>query len=383
MLVHSKTSDDPTVLVLQDPIYNSLRKYRQKLDTLPVDYYRKKTKNLFSPAWLPFSGIIPQINASDADIVHLHWISGGMLRIEDISRIKKPIVWSLHDMWAFTGGCHYDCECGKYILHCGACPVLGSKKRKDLSYRVFERKIKTFGKIPNLTVVGLSRWLEECAKNSVLFAKKSIVNLPNPIDTQAFKPLERHIARDLLDLPVDKKLVLFWADNSAGDSRKGFTELSDAIRQIKSENVELVMFGSDHRINNLYMGFPTHQLGYLPGDHLLRNVYSAADVMVVPSLQENLSNTIMESLSCGTPVVSFYIGGNSDLIEHQTNGFLAKPFDTADLAEGIDWVLNHPASQELSKNARQSVMENFEAIHVARQYQDLYKMVLEDKDQKQ
>jgi glycosyltransferase involved in cell wall biosynthesis len=376
MLVQSKTSNDPTVIGPQNKIDKALSMIRPKWDELPLMCYKNKSSALFSPAWVPMSTIVKKINASDADVVHLHWIANGMMRIEDITKIKKPIVWSLHDMWAFTGGCHYDSDCGKYMNNCEACPELCSKKRKDLSHNIFSRKSKTFTKIPSLTLVGLSRWLTECAKRSSLFAEKYIVNLPNPIDTHTFRPLEKKIARDLLDLPQDNKLVLFGADGATKDPRKGFAELSAAMHLIKSTSLDLLIFGSGHSLNFPDFGFSAHYLGHMPGDLSLRILYSAADVMVVPSIQENLSNTIMENLACGTPVVAFDIGGNSDMIDHQKNGHLATPYDPKSLAEGIDWVLDHPTPMEISHNARQKVMETFEATKVAGQYVELYKEVL-------
>lgn len=376
MLVQTKTSDDPTVKGPQPKMQTVISILRPELDTWPVKCYKNKSPTLFSPAWLPFSGIVDKINASDADVVHLHWIADGMMRIEDIARIKKPIVWSLHDMWAFTGGCHYDSDCGKYADHCKTCPVLGSNKRSDLSYRVFEKKLKTFTKIPSLTIVGLSRWLADCARNSTLLAKKHIVNLPNPIDTHTFRPFDRQTARDLLDLPLNTKLVLFGAVNATQDPRKGFAELTAAMHSIKSTDLNLLLFGSGHLPHPPDFGFPVHYLGHLPGDLSLRALYSAADVLVVPSIQENLSNAIMESLACGTPVVAFDIGGNSDLIEHQQNGYLATPYDPASFATGIDWVLNYPNPEIISQNARRKVMENFESTAVSRQYMEIYGEVL-------
>lgn len=377
MLVRFKKSDDYTVIGPETIIKKVFYWRRPKLDALPLRYYKNKTQTLFSPAWLPSGSIVDRINSSDADVVHLHWIADGMMRIEDIARIKKPIVWSLHDMWAFTGGCHYDEECGKYKSGCCSCPVLGSNKVKDLSRSVFARKQRTFAKIDNLTIVGLSRWLTDCASQSSLFANNQVVNLPNPIDTTKFIPVNKVQARMTLNLPTDKKLVLFGAISATSDPRKGYTELVKALGTItNSKDIELLVFGSSHSDNTIQCDFATHYLGHLDDDslHLL---YCATDVMVVPSLQENLSNAIMESLACGTPVVSFDIGGNRDLIEHKENGYLAKPFIPTDLAEGITWVLNSSNYEVLSKNARYKVIKCFDSKVVAKRYIELYKSVLE------
>lgn len=376
MLVQSKKSDDHTIIGPETTIQKKLYLRRPILDSFPLRLYKNRTRTLFSPAWLPFSGMVDRINASDADIVHLHWIAAGMIRIEDIAKIKKPIVWSLHDMWAFTGGCHYDEECSKYKYECCSCPVLGSKKVNDLSRSVFARKQQTFGKINNLTIVGLSHWLVDCASQSSLFANTRVVNLPNPIDTTKFMPVNKVQARMTLNLPADKKLVLYGAMSATSDPRKGYIELVKALGTLQnSGDTELLVFGSSRPDNELQCGFETHYLGHVDDDslHLL---YCAADVMVVPSLQENLSNAIMESLACGTPVVSFNIGGNRDLIDHKQNGYLAEPFIATDLAEGIRWVINSPNYEALSKNAREKVLRCFESKVVAKRYIELYKSVL-------
>lgn len=373
MLVQFKTSDDHTIIGPETTIQKKLYLRRPMLELLPLKIYKNKTQTLFSPAWLPSRSIVNTINANDADIVHLHWIAAGMMRIENIAKIKKPIVWSLHDMWAFTGGCHYDEECGKYKHECCSCPVLGSKKVNDLSRSVFTRKQQTFGKIDNLTIVGLSRWLVDCASQSTLFANTRVVNLPNPIDTTKFMPVNKVQARMTLNLPTDKKLVLYGAMSATSDPRKGYIELVKALGTLQnSGNTELLVFGSSQSDNELQYGFEAHYLGHVDDDSL-RLLYCAADVMVVPSLQENLSNAIMESLACGTPVVSFNIGGNRDLIDHKQNGYLAEPFSSTDLAEGIQWVLDSPNYESLSKNAREKVLKCFDSKIVAKRYIELYK----------
>lgn len=377
MLVQNKASDDHTVIGPESKIQKGLGIIRPTLDALPVRRYKTKTKTLFSPAWTPFSSIVNRINAQNPDVVHLHWVAGGMMRIEDLLRIKAPIVWSLHDMWPFTGGCHYDELCGAFKKKCGSCKILNSSTNKDLSRKVFLRKQKIFGKKKNITIVGLSHWLADEARSSALFANNSVVNLPNPIDTHVFAPLEKLKARELLNLPKDKKLILFGAMGATSDPRKGFNELSNALQEIAYKHAELIVFGSSKPVEGSSFSQKVHYLGRLHDDVTLRVLYSAADVMLVPSLQENLSNAIMESLACGTPVVGFNIGGNSDLIEHQINGYLAKPYDIADLASGIDWILYSTNHQELSTSARKMVLDTFDSKTVAAQYVSLYKGILD------
>jgi len=375
MLVQSKFSNDPRIIGPLNKFQKGIAILRPELDKLPLKLYTNWDRTPFSTGWLPFSGIVDKINESNADIVHLHWIFNGMLRIEEMAKIQKPIVWTLHDMGAFTGGCLYDNNCGKYLRGCKYCPVLGSNKKNDLSKRIFYRKIKIYKKIDNIYLVGLSKWMVNSAKNSKLLGSCPIVNLPNPIDTDIFKPLDKNTARDILNIPLNKKFVLFGASNPY-DNRKGFKELKKAINKVNSSEVELMVFGSSSPTKNHNFKFKTHYKGKLDDDISLCVLYSASDVTVVPSLQENLSNVIMESLSCGTPVVAFNIGGNGDMVEHMENGYLAKPFDSSDLALGIDYVLVNSVKNSFSKRARIKVLDRFDMELVAKKYKSLYDEIL-------
>ena len=376
MLVQSKSSDDYTVIGAQTKMQKVMSKLRTPLDEIPTKLYKNRTKEIFSSSWFGFNNIVDKINEINPDIVHLHWICGGMIKIEELSKIKAPIVWSLHDMWAFSGGCHYSGGCEAFKDSCGSCPKLGSDKESDLSRKIWNRKHNTFQQIPDLTIIGLSRWLETCAKESRLFRNKKVVNLPNPIDTNRFKPFDTDRSRELWNLPKEKKLVLFGAMKATSDRRKGFKELSEALCKLDDKNIELVVFGSAEPQDSQNFNFTTHYLGCLSDDVSLVTLYSAVDVVIVPSLHENLSNSIMESLACGSPVVGFDIGGNGDMIEHKINGYLAKPFDVIDLKDGIRWVLNAQNYNVLCLNARKKVMKDFDNSVVARKYGALYDDVL-------
>ena len=380
MLVQNKKSDDYTVLGPSSKIEMMLNIARPTLDRIPLMFYKQRQQVEFYPAFLPFSNTIKKINQINPDIVHLHWINGGMIKIEDIVKIKAPIVWSLHDMWPFTGGCHYDEECGLYRSLCGPCKILGSYEENDLSRKIFFRKQKSFSKIDNLTIIGLSRWMAGCAKESILLGDKKIINLPNPIDTNIFKPVDKEKCRELWNLPKDKKLVLFGAMSATSDPRKGFNELSKALHEIEDQNIELVIFGSSkpEKVQNL--GFQTHYVGQLCDNESLVALYNAADLTIVPSLQENLSNIIVESMACATPVIGFSIGGNSDIVDHMQNGYLAISYDSSDLANGIKWILNSKNYDDLCLNAREKILKKFDSQTVVKQYIDLYKVILDRKD---
>jgi glycosyltransferase involved in cell wall biosynthesis len=379
MLVQSKKSDDSTVTGALSKISKGMSLLRPTLDSLPTQFYKNRTKILFSPAYLPFSGIVKKINAMQPDIVHLHWICGGLLRIEDLAQINAPIVWTLHDMWALTGGCHYDGHCGKYRSLCEKCPVLASNDKGDLSNRIFLRKKRVYSTIKNMCIVGLSKWMADCAVSSTLFKERNVVNLPNPLDCKQFAPIPKDLAKNILNLSQNKKHILFGALNAIGDPRKGFSELKQALQKIQLSDIEIIVFGSSKPEEAPEFKFPVTYLGQLHDDISLRLLYSAADVMVVPSLQENLSNSIMESLSCATPVVAFDIGGNGDMIEHKKNGYIAEQYDSSDLSKGMEWVFNDANRHgKLCESARQKVINNFDVDIVIPKYIELYRSILKN-----
>ncbi len=376
MLVQYRKSDDHTIsVVASGKVGKALSLIRPTIDSLPLRFYRNKTATLFSPAWLYSNRLVNTINKIAPDIVHLHWICDGMVRIENFPKIRAPIVWSLHDMWAFTGGCHYDEGCEGYLGKCKGCKVLGSGGRFILSHWVWKRKNRSYAKIPNWHIIGLSNWLRDCASASKLLVNANICRFPNPIDTGIYKQIEKDIARKLWNLPLNKKLVLFGAMAATSDPRKGYGKLSQALNKL-GKDIELIILGSSRPEKANGFVQKTHYLGYLHDDVSLATLYNAADVTVVPSLQENLSNAIMESIACGIPVVAFNVGGNSDMIEHLKNGYLAKPFDSDDLSEGIKWILNNQHYDHLGHAAREKALREFDSRVVAKKYISLYEEIV-------
>ncbi|MFT6127429.1 MAG: glycosyltransferase involved in cell wall biosynthesis [Flavobacteriaceae bacterium] len=376
MLVQSKSSDDYRVLGPTTKFSKGLGKIRPFLDSLLVRFYKRRSKTLFSSSYLPFSGIIERINSINPDIVHLHWIAGGIMRIEDLAKIKAPIVWSMHDMWAFTGGCHYNEQCDAYQNGCGSCVVLGSNSKFDLSKINFLRKHNTYKKIKNLYINGSSKWISESAKSSSLFKNRNVTTIPNPIDMNLFKPVDKTSSRNLFNIPLEKKIILFGAINPLGDSRKGFKELFESLSKLELENVEFVIAGSSEPLQENSFAYPVHYIPPLSDEYSLSILYNIADVIVAPSLQENLANSIVESLLCGVPVVAFNIGGNPDLIEHKENGYLVKPFSSDDMAYGIEWVLNNKNYSTLSSNARKKAVSCYSYEVLSPIYIELYENVI-------
>jgi glycosyltransferase involved in cell wall biosynthesis len=378
MLVQKKITDDYTVVGSVTIKQKLISAINYHVDQLPVFFYKNKSADLFSPSWFSFGDILKQINAIQPDIVHLHWICKGMLTIEDLAKIKVPIVWTLHDSWAFTGGCHIIRSCDKYLNVCEACPELMSNKPKDLSKKVFERKRKAYSKINKMTVVTVSKWLESCARNSTLLKDKEIITIPNCINTTAYKPLDKLLAKSILNINKSKKVILFGAMSAVDDKNKGYSELLEAINKLKlkTDEVELIVFGSAQPKKPPPLKYKVSFLGRFFDDISLQIIYSAADVMVVPSRQESFGQTASESMSCGTPVVAFGTSGLVDIVEHKVNGYLAKPYDTIDLANGIEWVLGHVNYKELAENAREKVVRKFDSKIVSDAYVSLYQSML-------
>ncbi|MAO13061.1 glycosyltransferase family 4 protein [Marinobacter sp.] len=376
LLVQAKSGDDTAVIGPESKVARGMGLLRPTLDLLPTMAYRNRTQTLFSPAWLPFSGLVSQINRLAPDIVHLHWVNGGALSISDIAKIKAPIVWSMHDMWAFTGGCHSDSGCGHFTETCGRCPVLNSDKKRDLSFRVQSRKRRVFDNKTDIQFVGVSSWLANCAKESSLLKKFDVTAIPNPLDTHVFCPVSKSLARELLGLPKNRPLVLFGAMNALADPNKGFVQLKKALSLLQNDEVELVIFGSSQPEDESPFGQRSHYMGYLHDDVALKLLYSAADVMVVPSYQEAFGQTASEAMACGTPVVAFGATGLLDIVDHKVNGYLAEPYKPEDLAAGIKWVLLNSEAFALGDNAVAKVRRCFDYPVVAERFLRLYRELL-------
>jgi len=381
LLVQEKCSDEFAIDGPASEAGRLLARLRRPLDKLPVKLYRGRKRGLFSTAWLP-TRMGSRLASWRSDLIHLHWVTDGFMNIGAIGALDQPVVWTLHDMWAFTGGCHYDEGCGRYRESCGSCPALGSRRDHDLSSRVWKRKRRaTIGR--NWTIVTPSRWLADRARESSLLHRARIEVIPNGLDLGLFRPLDKSFCRQLLGLPSDKKLVLFGALGATSDQRKGFQYLVPALKTLSAgngaPNSAGLVLGASEPETAPDVGLPMHYLGRLHDDTSLAVVYAAADVSVVPSIQENLANSVMESLACGTPVVAFDIGGMSDMVSHQKNGYLAKPFEAEDLAHGIQWVLaDETRREQLSREARDKCEREFEISLIANRYTALYQDVLSE-----
>ena len=369
MLVRDRQSADKTVISGKTKI----AQLGANLDGLPLGLY--SCNSTFSTQWFP-DRIDPKVAQLRPDIINLHWLCGGYIQIETIAKFAQPLIWTLHDMWAFTGGCHYSEDCDRYAASCGSCPQLHSSKNWDLSHWVWQRKAAW--KKLNLTIVAPSSWLAECAKSSSLFKDVRVEVIPHGLDLETYQPIDQFTARQLLKLPQDKQLVLFGATGgAASDSRKGFGFLHQALKKLSEsgwkEKLELVIFGSSQSERSVNLGFKTHYLGRLYDNIGLALTYSAADVIIVPSVQEAFGQTASESLACGTPVVAFSATGLKDIVDHQQNGYLASPFNIEDLARGIGWVLEDGERyKKLRYYAREKAEQEFSLELQARRYSFLF-----------
>ena len=383
LLVQVKRSADPTILGSVTKAEAFRGKLSRGFHNLPLKLDLKLRRQSlpaeFSIPWLSDS-LLPRLASINPDVINLHWTNYNYLSIEELAQLNKPLVWTLHDMWAFTGGCHYSETCDRYTKHCGTCPQLHSKREQDWSSWIWQRKDNAWKEL-NLTVVTPSAWLARCAADSSLFNHQRIEVIPNGLDTAIYQPVDRQIAREKLLLPLDKQLILFGAINATSSHRKGFHLLQPALQALSRSGwrgrLELVVFGSAPSANQLDLGLRTHYLGELNDDALLALAYAAADVFVAPSVQENLPNTLVEAIACGTPGVAFNIGGIPEIIEHQQNGYLAQPYQTDDLAAGIVWVLEHPDRYlKLCDRARQKAVQEFTVDLQAHRYETTYRETL-------
>jgi len=324
-----------------------------------------------------------------ADILHLHWVNQGMLSLRGLEKLLslgKPIVWTLHDTWPFTGGCHYPGACGGFTVTCGQCPLLKTPGEKDLSARQHKRKEALYENA-SMTFVGCSRWMKEMAEKSSLVKKDlkhSVGHIFNAIDTSLFAPaFDRQVVRQELGLPVHKKLVLFGAANMK-DPRKGMDLLMRTFRNLYHtypqlrDQLELVAFGKNASAFDEHVPFRIHPFHRVNFQKDMARLYQAADLFVLPSQQDNLPNTVVESLSCGTPVVAFRTGGVPEMIQHGSSGYLADAGKWRELGNGIISFLED--NQQAGIFAREFAMQNFESGKVASQYQGIYENILSGKD---
>lgn len=375
-----KTSPDPAVRVIHDnrtcikpAINQALNVAAESWKSISADYPdRPWGLEMFSNP----DSVIQLQNLDEirqADIVHLHWIAG-LVDYEEmaIALSGKKIVWTPHDMNPFTGGCHYADSCNKYMQSCGACPQLGSKIEEDISRRNWAKKYSAIQQL-DITVVTPSRWLARCVTQSSILNSARVTTIPNGIPTKTFKPYNAYEVREILNIPRDAKVILFGAESIA-NSRKGFAYLLEALKRYRDprgHKVYLATFGSLDPSITLDSPYPLVQLGRIDEESNLACIYSMADMTVIPSLEDNLPNIVLESMSCGTPVLGFSIGGIPDMIDHMSTGYLVQPRDIDGLVGGVQWMMNN-TSADMRKRCRDKVLSRFSLEVLSQRMNILY-----------
>ena len=285
----------------------------------------------------------------EADVIHLHWINQGFLSFGELDKIVnsgKRIVWTMHDEWCFTGGCHYAGDCRHYFMGCHDCPYVKKHAFFDATLKAWEHKRQLYSK-RNITFVACSQWLRELSEKKSLAQGQKIISIPNTIDMEIYKPL--HVTR------TDE--ILFVAQ-SVNDKRKGLKYLDRAVEILRQrgEKAEVLALGRD--------------IPYISDPQEMAALYARVACFVTPSLQDNLPNTIMEAMACGTPCVGFNVGGIPEMIDHKVNGYVARYMDAVDLADGISYVLAN--RKELGEAERKKVAEAYSEEYIAKKYNDVY-----------
>jgi glycosyltransferase involved in cell wall biosynthesis len=381
MLVRDKQTDQISVLGLNKSWWKIWQFIWERIIIWKANHFKKH--HLFAVDIANTGTDISTLpEFQQADIIHLHWVNQGMLSLNDIHRILlsgKPVVWTMHDMWPCTGICHHARDCEKYHQECHHCPYIYKGGKKDLSNQVFKKKKELYQTAP-ITFVTCSQWLKEQASKSALLTGQTVVNIPNPINTNLFKPRNRQEAQIACELPANKKLILFGAVKIT-DKRKGIDYFIESCNMLVQKHPELkeelgvVAMGNHSEELKPLLPFEVYSLNYISNEKEVVNIYNAVDIYVTPSLEENLPNTIMEAMACGTPCVGFQVGGIPEMIDHLHNGYVAEYKSADDLANGIYWILNEGEYADLSEAARRKVLSSYSESTIAKKYIDIYNKI--------
>lgn len=376
MLVRSRHSEDPDI----DTIW--LRR-RHKI----ADGIADKITSTFGAQYLylPSSMALPNHPwVQAADVIQLFNTHGGYFshRILPTLARNSPVIWRLSDMWPMTGHCSYSGDCEQWLNGCGNCPDLDTYPglKVDTTSRLWKVKQRVCSEA-NLTVVAPSSWMEEQAKKSPVFEGCPIHRIPNGVDINAFKPLERSSARALLGLPQEVHLILFVAQGLDQDERKGTDALVKALTQLQvNTSVELVLAGLGKADWADETGLKVHRLGYLLDDRLLAAAYSSADIIALPSIVDNLPNVVLESMACGVPSVAFNVGGIRDAVRHMETGYLSRSGNTEDFRHGITMLLDDMDLRlRLGGAGLELIQSNFTKQIQAHRFETLYRQLLNER----
>ena len=321
----------------------------------------------------------------EADVIHLHWVNQGMLSLSGIRKILqsgKPVVWTMHDIWPATAICHLTLDCRHFETQCHHCQLLpGGGSDGDLSARVWQRKARLY-QGQRISFVACSQWLAGEARRSALLQQQRVYSIPNPIDTHLFCPGSKQQARAELGFPAQGRIILFAAQRVT-NVNKGMQYLIAACKLLAEQHpdwaatVSVAILGGQAEDIVPQLPFKSYPLGYVNDQQRILTVYRAVDVFVLPSLSENLPNTIMEAMACGVPCVAFRVGGIPEMIDHQQTGYVAQYKQADDLACGIHYVLEESDYDQLRHQCQQKVLRCYSEQSVAKRYAEVYEAALQ------
>ena len=386
MLVRDKETDTITVAGLGDGMLAQRHFLYERLTVFRHLHFSKK--HLFDIDIANSGFDITKLREfQEADIIHLHWVNQGMLSLVGLRKVLasgKPVVWTMHDAWPATAICHLTLGCNKFKSRCHRCRYLpGGGSDNDLAARVWAKKKAVYG-LGDISFVACSRWLQREAKQSALLAGHTVDCIPNPIDTHVFHSMDKAKARQSLGLPLDKKLILFVSQRVT-NAYKGMDYLMEACQLLVErypemrEKAAVVILGGHAEEIQDRLALPAYPLGYVSEERKVVDVYNASDVFVLPSLSENLPNTIMEAMACGVPCVGFKVGGIPEEIDHMKNGYVAEYRNGEDLMHGIHWVLYEADYGALCANAVKKVAVSYSQNSVSLKYIEVYNHALASK----
>jgi len=380
LFVRDRRSRHPTVIGPHSWLCRLFGRLHPYLDPVPKLAYFKRHRGAWSCGFLP-NPCLPLKQLRSADVVHLHWVGGGLLPVRALRQLHRPIVWTLHDSWPFTGGCHIPYDCQGFQLRCGNCPQLASLRERDLSRLIWLHKFRHWQDL-RMTIVAPSRWLASLAATSTLLMDCPIEVIPNGLDLEVFTPLDKAQARQQLGLPPNARMILFSAVAGVANWNKGGDLLREALHILAGRGGTgkylLLLTGAGTPPAADYFPVPVINLGVIDDPQRQSLIYSAADITAVPSRSESLGYVAMESMACGTPCVGFRVGGLPDLVDHLDTGYLAVAASVNDLAAGISWLFEDgPRRQAMAVRAHAKIEANYGHAAVARRYLELYQRALE------
>lgn len=385
IIVHYKFGNNPDIKTFNGNIiqksYTAATIIFERI--LAKRFLKPDSRTPFSFTWFGLS-VIKHPDVKNADIIHLHWINHGFLdpkHIAEIKKLGKPVVWTFHDSNAFTGGCHVRYACDHYQQQCGNCPLLLNAGNDDISHRIWQQKNSAYQQL-DFNIIAPSLWMQASVNKSSLMQRKDISNIPNTLETDVFKPMDKIEAKAKAGLPTDKFIFLSGFMPSRKDLHKGTQYLLESMELLKqrlgsdADKIEVVVFGNRGTENLPDFPFKTSFLGTINNDEKLVLHYAAADAFLIPSLEDNLPYTVMESLSCGTPVIAFTTGGIPDMVQHQHNGYLATYRSSESFTDGMEWIIKHPERDKLNQQARQTIMDSFSEEVIAKKHIEVYNQLL-------